>query len=240
MVEGLVNVTELLASPAKVELVVGTERGLDALRQNLPHGRPLTSAQIDSTSTADFERLSQQRSPTGVLAVAKTFDYTLETIVRHRKILYLDDVNDPGNAGTLLRSAEWFGLGAVCASPTSVDWYNPKTVAAARGSLFRMPHFKVEVGEFLAAAPAHSLVVADLAGTPAKELAWPERGILLVGSESHGPGEAARVALLSHETNARRVTIEGSGSATESLNVGVAGSVLMWGWAGGALSKAER
>ncbi len=233
VVEGLVNVAELLASAAKVEFVVGTEQGLGALRQNLPHGLPLAPEQVESASPSTFERLSRQKSPTGVLAVAKTYDYTLGEVARGQRILYLDGVNDPGNAGTLLRSAEWFGIDAVCASPTSVDWYNPKTVTAARGSLFRLPHLKVDLADLLGVCTRHTLVVADLAGTPFKQFAWPERGVLLLGSESHGPGEAAREALRQNANGAQCVTIEGSGRATESLNVGVAGSVLMAAWGRG-------
>ncbi len=186
---------------------------------------------VETTSPALFERLSQQRSPTGVLAVAKTFDYSLSDLADARRILYLDDINDPGNAGTLLRSAEWFGLDAVCATPSSVDWYNPKLVAAARGSLFRMPHLTLGLAALLSALPEHQLIVADLDGAAARTFEWPSQGVLLIGSESHGPGQDAEQALERPKSSAIRVTIEGSGRATESLNAGVAGSVLMAVWA---------
>ena len=225
VVEGLVNVGELLASSTEVELLAGTPEGLDALRQNAP--RVSFPAETYELGPAALARASAQVNPSGVLAVARVPDYGLPDVAAPPRLLYLDGVNDPGNAGTLVRTAEWFGLGGVCASPGSVDWYNPKTVAAARGSLFRVPHRQVDLAELAAARAGDRVVVADLGGGPARGYAWPARGILVVGSESHGPSETARAIV--REGRGDVVTIRGAGRA-ESLNAGVAGGILMAMW----------
>lgn len=232
VVEGLVNVAELLSSRAEVDLLLGTEQGLGALRQNLPADASVPRA-VEEVGAKELSRVSGQVTPSGVLAVAKTFDYPLSHLAALPRVLYFDGVNDPGNAGTLLRSAEWFGVDAVLASPGSVDWYNPKVVAAARGSLFRLPHLTVALPDLLHAIERPELVVADLDGHPSHCFAWPASGILLIGSESHGPGAEARELLSQELPNVRRVTIRGAGRATESLNAGVAGSILMAAWGGG-------
>ena len=227
-VEGLVNVGELLASPAEVQLLVGTAEGLMALRQNAP--RVPFPAETHEVGAAAIERVSAQVRPSGVVAVARTFDHGRAVLAESPRLLYLDGVNDPGNAGTLLRTAEWFGFGGVVASPKSVDFYNPKVVAAARGSLFRMAHGEVGLAELIAARgpSGGELFVADLAGAPLHEVTWPTEGVLLIGSESHGPSSAA-VALVERGIGTR-VTIPGGATATESLNAAVAGGILMAAW----------
>ena len=226
--EGIVNVGELLGSAAVVELLAGTPEGLDALRQNAPH--VTFPAETHEVGPAAMERLSTQVRPSGVLAVAETFGYGPESLANAARVLYLDGVNDPGNAGTLLRTAEWFGLDAVVASPGSVDFYNSKVVAAARGSLFRVPHGELALADLIAERREPNLLVADLDGVAPRDLDWPEEGVLLVGSESHGPSEAAHS--LVRGGSGRRLTIPGGGKATESLNAAIAGAILMAAWRG--------
>ena len=226
VVEGLVNVGELLASRAELEVLAGTPDGLDALRQNLPNAR--FPAEVYELGPAALQRVSAQVKPNGVVAVARAFDYPRASFTALPRLLYLDGVNDPGNAGTLIRTAEWFGLDGVCASPGSVDWYNPKVVAAARGSLFRLPHRQIELADLAAGRPGGRVIVADLGGRPARRYPWSEEGILVVGNESHGPGAAAK-SLVSGGL-ADVVTIQGAGGDTESLNAGIAGGILMALW----------
>ena len=226
-VEGVVNVGELLRAGADVELLIGTPEGLDALRQNAPHvSFPHETHEV---GPAGIQRVSAQVRPSGVVAVAKTFAHAPERLAAAPRVLYLDGVNDPGNAGTLLRTAEWFGLGAVVASPGSVDFYNAKVVAAARGSLFRMPHGELALEALMAGRATDDLLVADLDGVSHREVAWPRTGVLLIGSESHGPSLEAR-ALVARGGGACAVTICGAGTATESLNAAVAGGILMSAW----------
>lgn len=228
-VEGRVNVGELLGAGAEVELLAGTPAALGALRQNHPHvAFPPETYELGAAALA---RLSTQVNPSGVVAVARSFEYVPADLRDLPRLLYLDGIGDPGNAGTLLRTAEWFGLDGVCASPGSVEWYNPKLVAAARGSLFRLPHLQVDLPELTAVRKGGRVIVADLGGGAARAYTWPAEGILVIGNESHGPGAAARE--LVRDGRADVVTIRGAGRVTDSLNAGVAGGILMAVWSHG-------
>jgi TrmH family RNA methyltransferase len=131
-------------------------------------------------------------------------------------------VSDPGNAGTLVRSADAFGAAGILAARGGVDPFSPKVVRAAMGSLFRLPVALVTADEALAAAgaAARPVVAADLTGEPLWEAGLPANAILAVGNERHG------VAGFLPRWD-RAVRIEQGGQA-ESLNAAVAGSILLY------------
>lgn len=141
-----------------------------------------------------------------------------------RPLLVLVGVADPGNAGTLLRSAEAFGAAGVLATAGSVDLTSPKCVRAAAGSTFRMPWCEgLDTAELLAAArTAGRPIVASVArgGVDADRLDWPPGALLCVGNEAHGlPDEVSDAADVA-------VTIRLEGQV-ESLNAAMAGTLLM-------------
>ena len=221
-VEGLTNVRELLTSDLTVTQLYATADAVNTLRPSVDP----SSTNLYEVGQKELERLSSQKSPHGALAVVRQPAHDPQILAKAARVLFLDDLADPGNVGTLVRTAEWFGVEAIVASPASVDWYNPKLVASARGSLFRAAHFTMQVEELRTAVGADAeLVVADLHGLGARAFAWPQRTVLCLGSESRGPSE--RLLGLSPKP----VTIERAASAkTESLNVAVAGSILCALW----------
>src|SRR5690606_17483432 len=102
-------------------------------------------------STSEFQKISGLTNPQGVLALvylpaAETFDWSL---LRQQHNLLLDDVQDPGNLGTIIRTAEWFGIQHIICSVGTVDAFNPKVVQATMGSLARMQVYYTELGEFI-------------------------------------------------------------------------------------------
>lgn len=225
LVEGRVNVLEVLSSPLEVLELYGFQEVLDSFRQNSSISERLKITETFEVGKIDLERLSTQKSPDGVLAVVKIPTYDFDFFSKSRKVLMLDGVADPGNVGTLIRTAEWFGVEGILALPGSVEWYNPKVVAAARGSLFRMPHLNIEANDLTSHLPDHQVVVADLKGESFQTFSWSSRAILTIGSESHGPSEA----LL--QLSPKLITIPKSkGMLTESLNAGVAGGILLASW----------
>ncbi len=225
LVEGRVNVLEVLSSPLEVSELYGFQEVLESFRQNPSFCKSLKRVETFEVGKADLERLSTQKSPDGVLAVVKIPTYNWDSFKNSRKILLLDGVADPGNVGTLIRTAEWFGVEGILALPGSVEWYNPKVVAAARGSLFRMPHLNVSIEDLSSEFPEHEIVVADLKGESFQTFSWPSHAILAVGSESHGPSEALM------QLSPKPITIPRTkGKLTESLNAGVAGSILLASW----------
>jgi len=168
-------------------------------------------------------RLSDLTTPPGLVAVAELPAATAaDVLARPGPVLLLAGVSDPGNAGTLVRSADAFGAAGILAARGGVDPFSPKVVRAAMGSLFRLPVALVTADEALAAAgaAARPVVAADLTGEPLWEAGLPANAILAVGNERHG------VAGFLPRWD-RAVRIEQGGQA-ESLNAAVAGSILLY------------
>jgi len=139
-------------------------------------------------------------------------------------VIYLDGIADPGNAGTILRTAEWFGVAGVAFGTGSVDPYNPKVVRASMGAIFHAP-IAADVSPADIAACAAGLGVPVIAleagGTELLgEIVLPRRAIYVVGSEAHGISAEIRA-------NARPVAIGGLGSV-ESLNAAIAAAILLY------------
>jgi len=232
LVEGRVNVSEVLSSHLEVQELYGFKDVLDGFRQDLSFGESLAKVDFYDVGKTDLERLSKQKTPDGVIAVVKMPTYEWATFSSVNKLLLLDGVSDPGNVGTLIRTAEWFGIGGILSLPGSVDWYNPKVVAAARGSLFRIPHKGIEYAQLNELLPQHQIVVADLKGESFDRFKWPSKAMLAIGNESHGPS-ASLMALggTSGGLSPKPITIpRAKASSTESLNAGVAGAILLASW----------
>ncbi len=168
-------------------------------------------------------RMSDVETSTGLLAVAVLPAQSLATVLaRPGLVLLLAGIADPGNAGTLVRSAEAFGAAGVVFGRGGADPFAPKVVRAAMGSLFRLPVASADAAELLAAAAAagRPVVAATLDGEPLAEASFPTQAILAIGNERHGPG-----AFLPSWDRAVRIE---QASSTESLNAAVAGSILLY------------
>jgi RNA methyltransferase, TrmH family len=184
---------------------------------------------LEASGTAVFvvddrtaAKLSDVESPTGIVAVAPLAPVQLERIAALKGlILVLADLNEPGNAGTLLRSADAFGAAGVVFGPFGVEPYHPKVVRAAMGSLFRLPVGVGAPAEIAAAFSSRPIVGLASDGEPlGSSPPLPADVVLIVGHERHGLG--AWEALC-----ARRIAIPMRGNA-ESLNAGVAGSIALF------------
>lgn len=224
LVEGLKNVQEVLHSSLNTLELYSTFEGIEELHdQKIELGSNIAIYEI---SSKDLERMSGQKKPHLMLANVEIPTFELATICKAQSILLLDGVSDPGNVGTLIRTADWFGIEAIISINDTVEWYNPKVVAAARGSLFRIPHLKVELDQLKEVVQDRDLVVSDLDGTDLPQKEWRSNSILAICSESHGPSQS--LLQLANE----RVTIpRAPNSKAESLNAGVAGAILIQHWA---------
>lgn len=168
-----------------------------------------------------MRRLSDLETPPGMLAVVAHPPAPLAEVLGGDGPVLALAVGDPGNAGTLIRSAEAFGVGAVVFGEGGVDPYQPKVVRAAMGALFRVRIARSGGTELLAAAltAGRPVVVADMAGEPLESFRFPARAVLAVGHERHGvagwlPGWDAAVRIPQQRG--------------ESLNAAVAGSILLY------------
>ena len=132
--------------------------------------------------------------------------------------LALDDIQDPGNMGTIIRIADWFGIGHIICSPACVDVYNPKVVQSAMGGHLRVGIYEADIAAFLDATPLPK-IAATLNGENVYAMARLKAGVLIIGNESKGV--SARVAALATQ----KVTIPRRGGA-ESLNAGVSAGIL--------------
>jgi RNA methyltransferase, TrmH family len=132
--------------------------------------------------------------------------------------LALDAIRDPGNMGTILRIADWFGIKHVACSPDCVDIYNPKVVQAGMGAHLRINIFETELAAFIQQSSLPT-IAATLHGENIYNFNKPQQGILIIGNESKGVNEAL-LKLVHHQ-----VTIPRIGGA-ESLNAGVSAGIL--------------
>lgn len=167
-----------------------------------------------------MKKASGMKSPEGVMAeVAMP---KIATLKSKRYIIAIDGVNDPGNLGTLLRTALALGWEGAFVLNESCDPYNEKALSAARGATFRLPIMQGNWEQLKKLIKEESLhpLVADLSGTPPSQIK-PVNGLLLVmGNEAHGPSEEAK-------SLCQAVSIPMLGKM-ESLNVSVAGGILMY------------
>jgi len=159
----------------------------------------------------ELSQVSTLKNPNGVLMVMNMEQKTLPEAAS-KWSLYLDRIQDPGNMGTLIRIADWYGLSAVMASPECADFYNPKVVQAAAGAHNRVRLARTVFNELESGVPTYGLV---LDGTNISELDNPRPGIIVVGNESKGihPDLAADLDF--------KMMIPRKGGA-ESLNAAVA------------------
>jgi TrmH family RNA methyltransferase len=206
-----IPIEELYATPAAYE-ASSLVRDLD--RSGTP---------TFTISERSAKKLSDLDSPPGIVAVAPMRLQPLEALLRtDGTLLVLADLNDPGNAGTLLRSAEAFGCAGVIFGRSGVDPYHPKVVRAAMGAIFRVPLALAELASLEEGSARHGRRWTGLAadGEPLDSAAWERPAGLVVGQERRGLGSWRRIC-------ERQVAIPMPGP-TESLNAAVAGSIALY------------
>lgn len=170
-----------------------------------------------------IERIADAVSPQPVLAIVRIPQWSLDGLSDVTSVVVLADVRDPGNAGTILRSAEAAGIGAVFFCDGSVDVFNPKTVRSSAGAVFRMPSvggFSVtDALEWLRSREFSIFGTAGAGETPYDEADFTRRSAIVLGNEANGLGET----VLNKMDKIVVIPIEGR---SESLNVSMAASVL--------------
>jgi RNA methyltransferase, TrmH family len=221
--EGGKVVTELLASPLQVRQVVCLESWFGQ------HQNELQGVEVFLVSRREMDRISLLQTPQDVLAVASIPDMKIDSLPQNwNRILVLDSIRDPGNMGTLIRSAEWFGFEAVIASHDCVEFFNPKVVQSAMGSLFRMLAINEDLSALIKNLKQRrnfDVLALVLDGRPIEESFIGDLpSVLIVGSESHG------ISSVLMELANQKITIPRSGSRQqnpESLNAAVAAGIVM-------------
>jgi TrmH family RNA methyltransferase len=184
---------------------------------------------VDETETVSFEELrllSSLKTPHNALAVVEKRNPEFEQSVIFRQLsVALDGVQDPGNLGTIIRAAAWFGISSVICSGDSVDVYNPKVIQATMGAILHVHVYYTDLSVFLADARTKKIPVYGtmLEGDSLYAHKLGEKGIILLGNESKG----ISTDLIPYISD--RIFIPGIGSSKpgiESLNVGMAASIV--------------
>jgi RNA methyltransferase, TrmH family len=223
--EGVRAVEELLAAGVSLRFFVTSPSLEDTERGRALAGRLSASAPVHQVPAPRFRELAATRSPQGVLAVAE-IPWAALTDLRpaSRGVgLVLDGVQDPGNIGTLARAAVAFGIQLLACLPGTVDPWNAKSVRASAGALFRLPVVATGRDELWQWFAEHGFTVlgADADGLPVEERRTGERVALVVGNEGAGLSAAVR-------DRCDALVAVPMRSGTESLNVAVAGGILLY------------
>ena len=208
--EGEKIVNELLNSKFEIEHIYATK-----------HFSRINSSQksaITLVTDDELSKISGLISPNNVLAIVKISQQELK---KNTGItLVLDDVNDPGNLGTIIRMCDWFGVTQLICSKCTVDCYNPKAVQSAMGSLFRLNIKYLELTSYLADVDT-SIYGAYMNGVDIKKQELPRQAHIVMGNEANGISESISMYI----TN--KVSVKNIGNNAESLNVAIATSILL-------------
>ena len=225
VVEGNKLVSELLASDFKVENVLVTETWLE----KFPEMAAGLLTSYDVVNAKQMEQMSSMVTPPGIIATAHTPSYNINPKdAENEFILALDGINDPGNLGTMIRTADWFGINKIVCSSDCADAWQAKTIQSTMGSIFRIQIMETDLREFLlktqnlnnSATPIYgALMEGENIFTKKIEK---KNGVIIIGSESHGIREDV-LPLVTSPIHIPR----GKGSQTESLNASVAAAIII-------------
>ncbi len=214
LAEGTKISEEWLQSGEQVKIIVATEQWLLAHRQ-LTERHP--EADIYPVTEDELVALSLLPAPNQVMLVVRRPAYELPETVDEWCIA-LDKLQDPGNMGTIIRIADWFGIRYIFSSMDSVDAYNPKVVQAAMGGHLRVQVVKTDLPVFLSSVSL-PVIAATLGGTNIYEVTPPAAGVLVIGNESKGISESLQAIAT------QKIMIPRIGGA-ESLNAGVSAGII--------------
>ncbi|MCX6319741.1 MAG: RNA methyltransferase [Bacteroidetes bacterium] len=213
--EGPKLVAELLqVVPGHISAVFALEEWLNE------HHSLLTHVEAHPVTEIELEKISQLTTPNQVLALVKQFDNETLLPAKNKITLALDDIRDPGNLGTIIRIADWFGIPQIVCSRHCADVYNSKVVQSTMGSIARVHIVYTDLEEWLIQNRDVTVYAAMLEGKPVHTIGAIKEGILVIGNEAQGIKED--IAGLVNE----KITIPRKGSA-ESLNAAVATGILL-------------
>lgn len=158
-----------------------------ATREWIASHSHLLSLPVQEVSEAEMAKVSQLTTPTDVMAIYRIPQYRLDMEVLRRKlVLALDTVQDPGNLGTIVRLADWFGIRHIVCSIETADLYNPKVVQATMGALARVKVYYTPLAEFLSGMDRSAVYGTFLDGRDIYRTALSGTGIIVMGNEGNG------------------------------------------------------
>jgi len=212
--EGSKIALEWLSADASVNRIIATNEWVDV---HYPLIQKHPEAELNIVKETELAAISALQAPNQVLLLVpvpemKNIPFAKEWY------LALDDIQDPGNMGTIIRIADWFGIRSIICSPGCVDVYNPKVVQSAMGGHLRVNIYESDLAQFLSAVSLPKFA-ATLDGESVYNIERQDAGVLVIGNESKGVSENVLLKV------SQRITIPRKGGA-ESLNAGVSTGIL--------------
>ncbi|GIV33164.1 MAG: RNA methyltransferase [Chitinophagales bacterium] len=215
IIEGEKMVLEYLQAGHAVQQLWATASWISEYEHMLANRK----IKIHQVNEAELKKISALTTPNQVLAVVSIPEPSFPTLNAGVHVA-LEDIQDPGNMGTIIRTADWFGIHSVLCSENCVDVYNPKVVQATMGALLRVKVFYVNLYDVLkrAGLPVYAAVTN---GSILERDKLPQEAILVIGNESRGLSEKIQTVAV------KKIAIPRFGKA-ESLNAAVAAGILMY------------
>jgi TrmH family RNA methyltransferase len=218
LVEGEKSVLEVLSSSFTIRFVIGTADFFNKYASMLTHVEKYEAKEAELASLGEF------KSNNAALAVVNIQEYDIADFKPGGVNVVLDDIQDPGNLGTIIRTADWYGVESIIASKETVDFYNNKVIAATKGSFSRVKVYYTDLHNFLkdynGKLPVYG---ASLQGENAHTVNFEKPSLLIIGNEAHGINKS----LMAWVT--KPVFIPRFGKA-ESLNAAIATAILLDGF----------
>ena len=221
VLEGKKNIQALLDSPYSIRYIVGTP-SFFSQHQGWFTELPSTT-ELFEANEALLSSLASLKHNHEVLAVVEMAKVTPPVLPPAGITLALDTIQDPGNLGTIIRIADWYGITQIICSNTTVDLYNPKVLQASMGSFIQVKLHYLDLPLYLKEVDLPIIGTAPLGGTPLHTFSFPNQGILVIGNETHGIHPTTQTLLTT------TLTISKYGKA-ESLNAAMATAVICDNW----------
>ena len=180
--EGVKVVNELLNSSLEIDTLFA----VDDFQIDIPENK------ITRISEKDLQKISNLKTPNKVLGLFKIPNDKL--LQKNGLIVALEDVNDPGNLGTIIRLCDWFGVSQLLCSKETVDCYNQKVVQASMGSLTRVSITYIDLEMYLTASTLPTFI-ADMDGENVYKSQLPREGVLIMGNEANGVSDKIKVLI---------------------------------------------
>jgi TrmH family RNA methyltransferase len=215
IVEGAKGVVELLNSDYHTDLILVTQKFADYYSDILKRKKNL----IEIVTEEELSSAGTFANNDAALAVVNMKDNVHLEIQGNEYALMLDEVKDPGNLGTIIRIADWYGINKIICSEDCADVYNPKVISASMGSFTRVGVYYCDLVSYLDSVKNIPVYGATLEGKNIHTKKFDGRGYLVLGNESEGIREEVKQKLT------EQISIPKFGHA-ESLNVGIAAAVI--------------
>jgi TrmH family RNA methyltransferase len=218
VVEGDKQINTILLSPELVVRdLIATEAWIDKNNQWLT-----SNISVHFADANTLKAMSAFSTGSEVMAIAELIEGQLDDLKSARRIIYLDDVQDPGNVGTIIRLADWYGIDAVIRSSNSADFYNPKTVQSTMGSIAAVKLINLPDEADIVQLCQGQLIVSSLEGADMPQSLVMDKFCLVIGNESRGVNP--HLIKNAHHL----IKIKGSStSKADSLNAAVSTAILL-------------